>query len=117
MRAIAVTSAPEPLGTGKGELCTRNRKLYQEAHETGAPLIRAMFFEFPEDAKCWKLQDQYMFGDRFLVAPVLELHAKEREVYLPAGRWKDVNSGRITDGGQTLTVQTPLDEIPVFEKI
>ena len=93
------------------------RKLYQEAHETGAPLIRAMFFEFPEDAKCWKLQDQYMFGDRFLVAPVLELHAKEREVYLPAGRWKDVNSGRITDGGQTLTVQTPLDEIPVFEKI
>ena len=93
------------------------RKLYQEAHEAGAPLIRTMFFEFPEDEKCWTLQDQYMFGDRYLVAPVLELHAREREVYLPAGRWKDVNSGRITDGGQTVTVQAPLDEIPVFEKI
>ena len=93
------------------------RKLYQEAHETGAPLIRTMFFEFPEDEKCWALQDQYMFGDKYLVAPVLELHAREREVYLPAGHWKDVNSGRIADGGQTLTVQTPLDEIPVFEKI
>lgn len=93
------------------------RKLYQEAHEAGAPLIRTMFFEFPEDEKCWTLQDQYMFGDRYLVAPVMELHAREREVYLPAGRWKDVNSGRITDGGQTVTVQAPLDEIPVFEKI
>ena len=91
--------------------------LYQEAHETGAPLIRTMFFEFPEDEKCWTLQDQYMFGDKYLVAPVLELHAAEREVYLPAGHWKNVNSGQITDGGKTLTVQTPLDEIPVFEKI
>ena len=93
------------------------RKLYQEAHETGAPLIRTMFFEFPEDEKCWTLQDQYMFGDKYLVAPVMELHAKEREVYLPAGRWKDVNSGKIEEGGKTLTVKTPLDEIPVFEKI
>ena len=93
------------------------RKLYQEAHETGAPLIRTMFFEFPEDEKCWTLQDQYMFGDRYLVAPVLELHAAEREVYLPEGSWRNVNSGEILRGGQTLTVRTPLDEIPVYEKV
>ena len=93
------------------------RKLYQEAHETGAPLIRTMFFEFPDDEQCWTLQDQYMFGDRFLVAPVLELHARERNVYLPEGHWKDVNSGGILAGGQTVTVKTPLDEIPVFEKV
>ena len=93
------------------------RKLFREAHETGAPLIRTMFFEFPSDPVCWTLQDQYMFGDRYFVAPVTELHAAEREVYLPQGRWKNVNSGEITDGGQTVTVLTPLDEIPVYEKV
>jgi len=91
--------------------------LYQEAHETGAPLIRTMFFEFPEDEKCWDLQDQYMFGSRYLVAPVLELNCFEREVYLPAGRWKNVNSGEETEGGRSVRVQAPLDEIPVFERM
>ena len=91
--------------------------LYREAHETGAPLIRTMFFEFPEDAECWTKQDQYMFGGRYLVAPVLSLHAKERMVYLPAGSWKNMNTGEITEGGRTVTVPTPLDEIPVWEKI
>ena len=93
------------------------RALYREAHETGAPLIRTMFFEFPEDPKCWELQDQYMFGSRYLVAPVLELHQREREVYLPAGRWKDLNSGRIEEGGRSVTAAAPVDVIPVYEKV
>ena len=93
------------------------RSLYRDAHETGAPLIRTMFFEFPEDEKCWELQDQYMFGDRYLVAPVLEYGARERPVYLPAGSWKDVNSGIIIPGGQTVRAEAPLDRIPVFEKM
>ena len=93
------------------------RGLFREAHETGAPLIRTMFFEFPEDDLCWSLRDQYMFGSRYLVAPVLELHARTREVYLPEGRWKNVNNGNILHGGLTVTVQTPIDEIPVFEKV
>ena len=93
------------------------RALYREAHETGAPLIRTMFFEFPEDPKCWELQDQYMFGSRYLAAPVLELHQREREVYLPAGRWKDLNSGRIEEGGRSVTAAAPVDVIPVYEKV
>ena len=93
------------------------RALYREAHETGAPLIRTMFFEFPEDPKCWELQNQYMFGSRYLVAPVLELHQREREVYLPAGRWKDLNSGRIEEGGRSVTAAAPVDVIPVYEKV
>ena len=92
------------------------KHLYEEAHETGAPLIRAMFFEFPEDEKCWDLQDQYMFGSRYLVAPVLYLNQFERDVYLPEGAWKNVNTGEILRGPRTLTVQAPIDEIPVFEK-
>ena len=93
------------------------RDLYREAHENGAPLIRTMFFEFPEDEKCWELQDQYMFGGKYLVAPVLELNCFERDVYLPAGQWKNVNSGEVTDGGRTVRVKAPIDEIPVFERM
>ena len=93
------------------------RGLYREAHVTGAPLIRTMFFEFPEDETCWNLKDQYMFGGKYLVAPVLELGAREREVYLPAGRWKDVNSGEILEGGRVVTAPAPLDVIPVYEKV
>ena len=92
-------------------------QLYQDAHLTGAPLIRTMFFEFPEDPECWKLQDQYMFGNRYLVAPVTELHQRERDVYLPAGRWKDINSGTILEGRQIVTAAAPIDMIPVYEKV
>ena len=93
------------------------RDLYREAHENGSPLIRTMFYEFPQDRKCWTIQDQYMFGGRYLVAPVLELHQREREVYLPDGVWKDTNTGEIIDGGKTVVSRAPIDVIPVFEKI
>ena len=58
-----------------------------------------------------------MFGPKYLVAPVLELHQTERTVYLPEGRWKNVNSGETISGGTTLCVKAPIDEIPVFEKL
>ena len=53
---------------------------FEEASENGSPLLRAMFYEFPEDPKCWELQDQYMFGDRYLVAPVFHLNQWQRGV-------------------------------------
>ena len=93
------------------------RDLYKEAHENGSPLIRTMFYEFPEDEKCWTLQDQYMFGAKLLVAPILHLNEFERDVYLPAGEWENVNSGEKLAGGRTVHVQAPLDEIPVFRKL
>ncbi len=93
------------------------RDLYREAHMTGAPLIRTMFFEFPGDEKSWTIQDQYMFGSKYLVAPVMELHQREREVWLPEGSWKDVNSGEILEGNRTVLAAAPLDVIPVYEKV
>ena len=92
------------------------RDLYREAHENGSPLIRTMFYEFPEDPKCWDLEDQYMFGSQYLVAPVLHLNEFKRNVYLPAGRWKNVNTGEFLKGGCTICAAAPLDEIPVFQK-
>ena len=92
------------------------RDLYREAHENGSPLIRTMFYEFPEDPVCWDLQDQYMFGSRYLVAPVMHLNEYEREVYLPAGQWKNVNNGEVLKGGKKIRAKAPIDEIPVFER-
>ena len=92
------------------------KELYKEASENGAPLIRAMFFEFPEDEECWKIQDQYMFGTRYLVAPILELNRFEREVYLPKGKWMLTSNGQIFEGGQRVKVAAPIEYMPVFEK-
>ena len=94
------------------------RELMKEAHEIGSPIMRTMFYQFPEDEKCWDLSDQYMYGDRYLVAPVLYAGAKEREVYLPKGcKWKEIESGSVYDGGATVKVELTLDTMPVFEKI
>ena len=91
-------------------------KLMEEAHETGAPLMRAMFYEFPEDQKCWEIRDQFMFGSEYLVAPILYADSFSREVYLPAGSWKNTNDGKTYPGGRTVTCNAPIDSIPVFQK-
>ncbi len=91
-------------------------KLMREAAETGAPLLRTMFYEFPDDAHCWELEDQYMFGNRYLVAPILQLGQREREVYLPAGNWKSIADDQTYAGSQTIVCPAPLDRIPVFER-
>ena len=93
------------------------KSLYEEASENGSPLIRTMFYEFPEDPHCWELQDQYMFGSELLVAPVLKLNQFEREVYLPAGEWEDTRDGKHYAGGQTILSPAPIDSIPVFKRV
>ena len=93
------------------------KQLYEEASSNGSPLIRTMFYEFPEDSKCWELQDQYMFGSDYLVAPIFHLNQFEREVYLPAGKWEDTRDHKVYEGGQTITADAPLDSMPVFKRI
>ena len=88
-----------------------------EASRNGSPLIRAMFYEFPEDEECWRLSTQYMFGDKYLVAPVLEAGADSRELYLPNGKWKNIHTGETVDGGKYIRANAPIDIIPVFEKL
>ncbi|MBR5116089.1 MAG: family 31 glucosidase, partial [Lachnospiraceae bacterium] len=88
-----------------------------EASENGSPLIRTMFYEFPEDPVCWDLQDQYMFGSRYLVAPIFALNTWKRTVYLPAGKWKLTSDGTVYDGGQTVEVDAPIEYMPVFERV
>lgn len=93
------------------------RRLMKEAHEKGTPVMRPMFYEFPEDEECWELKDQYMFGDALLVAPILYEDAYEREVYLPEGvNWIDTATGEEYEGGDYIEVSAPLEVIPVFRR-
>lgn len=90
------------------------QKLFAEAHENGSPIIRTMFYEFPNDQKCWNTYDQYMFGNEYLVAPILSADTYERDVYLPSGTWKDVRDNTIIEGGCIIHAKAPIDSIPVY---
>ena len=91
------------------------RGCMKAASETGAPVMRPVFFDFPEDKAAWQVRDSYMFGPDLLVAPILSPHATTRQVYLPAGAsWTDAYTKQVYEGGQTVTVPAPRDVIPVF---
>jgi len=89
--------------------------LMQEAHEKGTPPMRPLFYDFPNDAAAWDVDDQYMFGPDLLVAPVLYEGERCRTVYLPSGvSWRDPYTGKIYEGGRRVTVDAPLEHIPLF---
>lgn len=94
------------------------RKLMEEAHTIGTPVMRTLFYEFPEDKESWEVEDEYMYGDKILVAPILAAGLKKRKIYLPAGvRWKSCESEEIYDGGQYISVDVTLESMPIFEKV
>lgn len=97
------------------------RKLMKEAHEKGTPVMRTVFYEFPEDAAAWEMEEQYMYGNKYLVCPVLQAGQAKVSVYLPklasGGKWTSFwSSDNNWDGGQTIEIESPLDRMPVFER-
>jgi alpha-D-xyloside xylohydrolase len=85
------------------------------AHETGAPFMRGLFMDFGDDPKTADIGDEYMFGPALLVAPVTEQGMTSRSVYLPAGTdWYNYWTNERVRGGQTITVSSPIDTIPLF---
>ncbi|MEU0999979.1 glycoside hydrolase family 31 protein [Streptomyces tibetensis] len=90
-------------------------RLAEDAHRTGAPPMRPLFFDFPEDPGAWDVDDQFLLGPDVLVAPVYEAGARARRVYLPSGTgWLDPATKAVLKGGTTLDVEAPLERIPVF---
>jgi alpha-D-xyloside xylohydrolase len=84
-------------------------------YKTGAPFMRALFMDFPNDPKVVDLTDEYMFGPAFLVAPVTEQGATSREVYLPSGTdWYNYWTNERLHGGETIAVNAPIEVIPLF---
>ena len=95
------------------------RKLFASAHEDGQPIVRGLFFDFPQDERATNIADEYLFGPDLLIAPVTDLAARSRTVYLPGGeetRWTDLHTGQTFNGGGEITVEAPLDVIPVFAR-
>jgi len=90
-------------------------KQMEAAHDKGTPVIRPLFYDFPDQAKCWEIEDEYMFGPDVLVAPILYEGMTERFVYLPEGKsWTDVNTGKTYEGGIAVKCDAPINVIPVF---
>ncbi|MGI6107344.1 MAG: TIM-barrel domain-containing protein [Lachnospiraceae bacterium] len=92
------------------------RGVMMEAHEKGTPVIKPLFYDYPDEADVRDVEDEYLFGHSLLVAPVLTAGAVSRRVALPAGRWIEYETGKEYDGGQTVTVDAPLYRIPLFVK-
>jgi alpha-glucosidase/alpha-D-xyloside xylohydrolase len=86
-----------------------------KSYQTGAPYMRALFMDFPNDAKAANIPDEYMYGPAFLVAPVTEQGATKRSVYLPAGcDWYNYWTNERLHGGQTIEADAPIDTLPLF---
>lgn len=91
--------------------------LVKEGKDSGWPVARPLYFHYPDDPSTINIKDQFLLGDRVLVAPVLDSGATSRQVYFPAGNWYDFSSGALTASGPTLvTVSAPLDFLPIFVK-
>lgn len=88
---------------------------FNKYHSTGKPPIRAMVLDWPDDPNVREIDDQFMFGDSVLVAPMFA-GENTRSVYLPAGDWYDFWTHAKISGGKTIEVSNPADQIPLFVK-
>ena len=97
------------------ELRDYSRELMRRAHEKGTPVIRTLFFEFPGDPKAWQVETQFMYGSKYLIAPVFSPKQRKSTVYLPAGAsWTSWDGTTKYDGGKEAEVDCPLEQMPVF---
>lgn len=88
-----------------------------EAYASGVPLMRHMHLEFTDEPGTERIDDQFMIGADLLVAPVFTPGATERTVYLPAGRWIELeNPGVAHEGGRYHRVPAPLQRLPLFHR-
>ncbi|MBX7172228.1 MAG: DUF4968 domain-containing protein [Pyrinomonadaceae bacterium] len=89
--------------------------IYAQAKDSSAkgyPMLRTLFFEFPNDKTSWMIEDEYMFGENLLVAPIFEEGKNDRQVYLPTGNWIDYQTGKIYQGEKWHEIEA--GEIPII---
>ena len=90
----------------------------RQAYDTGVSLCRPLYYEWPEANNAYLFEDEYMFGDDILVAPVVTKPEKDgttaRRTWLPEGRWFDVCRNKVVEGNRTFTDRYAMEEIPYF---
>ncbi len=84
------------------------------APKEGKPAMRPMFFDYYDDEICYELEDQYMFGEDILFAPITEQGVTKRKVYLPEGEWTDVNTGNTLTGKRWIEAEAPIDSFLAY---
>jgi alpha-glucosidase len=87
---------------------------FWQAAETGMPIMRPLLLDYPDDSAAIQQNDEFLLGGDLLIAPVTKDDDTEREVYLPRGVWYDFWTDRRSTGPERLTVDAPLERIPVF---
>ena len=88
----------------------------QIASDTGVPIMRPMFYDYPDDEQCYQLGEQYMFGDDIIFAPVVNQGETGKRVYLPEGNWIFARNRERYEGGGIYNMTAKLDEIIAFVK-
>ncbi len=93
-------------------------ELVAETLESGTPIVRPLAWAAPGDAVALTSDDQFMLGGRFMAAPVVRMGQRARDVYLPAGRWRDNWTGEEHEGPRLLAgVPAPLEIMPLYERV
>ncbi|MDP3073660.1 MAG: glycoside hydrolase family 31 protein [Opitutaceae bacterium] len=93
-----------------------NYTLAREAHDTGLPLMRALWLHYPQDQQAAGRGSEFLWGRDLLVAPVVERGATARTLYLPAGTWFDWWTGERHEGGREITRAVDLATLPLFAR-
>ncbi|MGC8653790.1 MAG: TIM-barrel domain-containing protein [Candidatus Kryptoniota bacterium] len=91
--------------------------IYSTAYQSyleGMPLARPLILEFPEDPNLYNESSSYMWGDAFLVSPVVKQGETSKSIYLPLGNWVDFWTDSLFTGGDDVVVNTPVDRLPLF---
>ncbi|HEY1016735.1 MAG TPA: glycoside hydrolase family 31 protein [Herpetosiphonaceae bacterium] len=88
--------------------------VFHEAATTGAPIIRPLFFAFPDDAATYHRHDQALVGPQLMVAPITRPGLEHRAVYLPEGEWYDWWTGERLRGPLHLLAHAPLERLPLY---
>lgn len=91
-----------------------NYTLGYEQAKYGMPLVRPLFFENNSDSNLYNAEDEFLWGNNFLIAPVLQKSVTERKLYLPEGKWYNYFSSKTFQGKQWITSEVTLNNIPVF---
>lgn len=86
----------------------------REAHDTGLPMMRALWLHYPDDPQAVKLGDEFLWGSDLLIAPVVEKGATSRRVYLPGGTWFDWWTGEKISGGRWIERPVNLETMPIY---
>jgi alpha-glucosidase len=88
--------------------------LFEECHRTGAPILRPLLFEYPEDETTYNADDEFLLGDALLIAPITRPGIEHRHVYLPQGTWFHFWNGDRFDGPAHILAHAPLGEPAIY---